>query len=63
MFRLICTGAATDLYHNESMAQYVFGRLVSEQRYAELLSLPDTFNADLHEWLLKQACQIAPNRP
>ena len=43
-----------DAYSGETMAQYVFRRLSSEGRQAELLNLPDAFSADLHSWLLQQ---------
>lgn len=48
--------APEDPYAHETAAQYVFGRLVREGRQAELLSLPETFNTELHAWLLRQAC-------
>lgn len=37
------------------MAEYAFGRLLAANRRAELLGLPDGFNADLAAWLLRQA--------
>lgn len=43
-----------DAYSGETTAQYVFRRLSSEGRQAELLNLPDAFNADLYSWLLQQ---------
>lgn len=49
-------GVLEDAYTKETMAQYVFRRFVSEGRQAELLNLPPALNADLHAWLLRQAC-------
>ena len=43
-----------DAYSGETMARYVFRRLSSEGRQAELLNLPDTFSPNLHSWLLQQ---------
>ena len=58
----VCAGVLQDAYSGETMAQYVFRRLSSEGRQAELLTLPDTFSADLHSWLLQQVQLQLPGR-
>ena len=57
----VCAGALQDAYSGETAAQYVFRRLSSEGRQAELLNLPDAFSADLHSWLLQQVHMRLPD--
>lgn len=49
-----CAGVLEDAYSGENTAQYVFRRFTRGGRQAELLSLPEAFNAQLHSWLLRQ---------
>ena len=57
----VCAGVLQDACSGETMAQYVFRRLCSEGRQAELLNLPDAFSADLHSWLLQQVILKLPD--
>lgn len=54
MTTLKATGA---VFEQQSMATYVFSRLLKEGRTGELLQLPEEFNDGIKEWLSTQASQ------
>ena len=46
--------SSTSQPSQETMATYVFARLLAENRIGEFLQLPDDFNSAVDEWLQQQ---------
>ena len=53
-------GGERKLYPAQQLAEYVFWRLRSDGRAADLLSLPDVFSEGLLAWLARQV-RVARN--
>lgn len=47
-------GSSTSQPSEETMATYVFARLLAEERIGEFLGLPDEFNSEVEQWLQQQ---------
>ncbi len=47
-------GSSTSQPGQETMATYVFARLLAENRVGEFLQLPDEFNTEIEQWLQQQ---------
>ena len=55
-------GSSNSQPSQETMATYVFARLLAENRIGEFLQLPDEFNSAVEEWLQQQVDRMNGNQ-